>query len=82
MMGETTPLFSEGGIVSTRQFRPPAIVIFAFGPFYLEGVIKSAPVTYQLFDEDLTPLRATIDIEFAVFEFENLNRNTSFIDNK
>jgi hypothetical protein len=44
------------------------------GPFYLEGIIKSAPVTYTLFDSDLTPLRGTVDIEFAVFEYENINK--------
>lgn len=66
---EKTPKFAEGGMVSKRQFRPPATVILAIGPLYLEGVIKSAPVSYTLFDKDLTPLRGTIDIEFGVFEF-------------
>lgn len=74
LTGETTPLFAEGGIVSVNQFRPPATVILAIGPLYLEGVIKSAPVTYTLFDQDLTPIRGTVDIEFAVFEFENIER--------
>ena len=74
LTGETTPLFAEGGVISSNQFRPPATVILSIGPLYLEGVVKSAPVTYTLFDEDLTPLRATVDIEFAVFEFENIER--------
>lgn len=74
LTGETTPLFAEGGVVSSNQFRPPATVILAIGPLYLEGVVKSAPVQYTLFDQDLTPLRATIDIEFAVFEFTNIER--------
>lgn len=74
LTGETTPLFAEGGIVSSNQFRPPATVILAIGPLYLEGVIKSAPVTYTLFDQDLTPIRGTVDIEFAVFEFEEIER--------
>lgn len=74
LTGEKTPLFAEGGIVSVNQFRPPATVILAIGPLYLEGVVKSAPVTYSLFDQDLTPIRATVDIEFAVFEFENIER--------
>lgn len=68
------PLFAEGGVVSASQFRPPPIVVFALGPLYLEGVIKSAPVKYSLFDTDLTPLRGTIDIEFGVFEFDTLKR--------
>lgn len=78
LAGETTPLFAEGGVVSTSQFRPPATVILAIGPLYLEGVVKSAPVTYTLFDQDLTPIRGTVDIEFAVFEFENIERQIDF----
>lgn len=78
LTGEATPRFAEGGIVSINQFRPPATVVLAIGPLYLEGVIKSAPVSYSLFDTDLTPLRGTIDIEFAVFEFENVERKIDF----
>lgn len=74
LTGETIPLFAEGGVVSTNQFRPPATAILAIGPLYLEGVVKSAPFTYTLFDQDLTPIRGTVDIEFAVFEFENIER--------
>ena len=73
-LNEAAPLFAEGGVVNTGQFRPPTTVVLALGPLYLEGVIKSAPVNYTLFDTDLTPIRGTIDIEFAVFEFENLSR--------
>jgi len=57
-----------------NQFRPPAIAVLSLGPLYLEGVIKSAPVTYTLFDQDLTPIRATIDIVFSVYEFEELHK--------
>ena len=74
LTNETTPLFAEGGVVSAQQFRPPATVILSIGPLYLEGVVKNAPVTYTLFDQDLTPIRGTVDIEFAVFEFENIER--------
>ena len=76
--GEETPKFAEGGVISSTQFRPPATVVFALGPIYLEGIIKAAPVTYTLFDKDLTPLRATVNIEIAVFEYENLTRQISF----
>lgn len=72
--GEKTPLFAEGGVVSNAQFRPPATVVLTLGPLYLEGVIKSAPVNYTLFDQDLTPIRGTMDIEFAAFEFANVHR--------
>ena len=75
LVGETTPLFAEGGVVNVHQFRPPATAILAIGPLYLEGVVKSAPVSYTLFDQDLTPIRGTIDIEFAVFEFEEIERH-------
>ena len=71
---EATPKFAEGGVVKLRQFRPPATAVLAIGPLYLEGVVKSAPVQYTLFDQDLTPIRATIDLEFAVFEFAEVNR--------
>lgn len=76
--GESTPLFAEGGIVSSMQFRPPPVVVLALGPLYLEGVVKSAPVNYTLFDTDLTPIRGTIDIDFAVFEFESITRQTDW----
>lgn len=74
LAGENTPRFSEGGIVSPNQFRPPATAVLSIGPLYLEGIIKSAPIDYQLFDVDLCPIRATIDIEFAVNEFEEITR--------
>lgn len=76
--GEKTPLFAEGGVVTHNQFRPPATVVLAMGPLYLEGVIKSAPVKYTLFDQDLTPIRGTIDIEFGVFEFEDITRQINW----
>ncbi len=68
------PNFAEGGFMELEQFRPPATVVFAYGPFYLEGVIKRAPANYTLFDKDLTPIRATVDIEFAVYQFINTVR--------
>lgn len=74
LTGESTPLFAEGGVVSHNQFRPPAVAVLAIGPLYLEGVLKSAPVNYTLFDQDLTPIRGTVDVEFAVFEFTDVER--------
>lgn len=81
LTGETTPLFASGGVVSNNQFRPPATVVLSIGPIYLEGVVKSAPVTYTLFDKDLTPIRGTIDIEFAVFEFETIDNKIATVNN-
>ena len=69
---EETPKFAQGGVVSMNQFRPPATLVFALGPIYLEGVLKSAPVNYTLFDSDLTPIRATVDVEIGVFEYQSL----------
>lgn len=74
LKGEETPMFASGGVISSAQFRPPPTVVLSIGPIYLEGVIKSAPVEYTLFDADLTPIRGSIDIEFAVFEFETISK--------
>lgn len=74
LVGESTPKFAEGGIVSSNQFRPPATAVLCLGPLYLEGVIKSLPIKYTLFDEDLTPIRATVNVEFSVFEFAKITR--------
>lgn len=72
LKGEHTPKFAEGGVVTSTQFRPPATIVFALGPLYLSGVLKSAPVEYELFDTDLTPLRARIDIELGIYEYVSL----------
>lgn len=74
LAGENTPKFAEGGIVSMNQFRPPATAVLCIGPLYLEGIVKAAPVQYTLFDHDLCPIRAIIDLEFLVFEFEEITR--------
>ena len=74
---ENTPRFAEGGIISLNQFRPPATAVFSFGPILLQGIIKSAPVTYQLFDRDLTPIRASVSVELGVLEFEDLTSSST-----
>lgn len=73
--GEDIPLFASGGVISQNQFRPPAVTIFSYGPMYYEGVVKNVDVEYTLFDADLTPLRATVNVEFAAFEFEDTTKN-------
>lgn len=65
---EDIPLFVEGGMVSSHQFRPPATLLFSYGKFVLRGVLLSAPVEYTLFDYDLTPIRANVSVEFKVIE--------------
>lgn len=77
LVGENTPRFAEGGVVSSNQFRPPATAVLCVGPLYLEGVVKSLPVKYTLFDEDLTPIRAQVNVEFSVFEFVEVTRKIS-----
>lgn len=72
--GAETPKFAEGGVVEMNQFRPPATVVLCIGPIYLEGVIKALPIKYTLFDADLTPIRATANVEFSVFEFMDVTR--------
>ena len=78
---ENTPRFAEGGIISLNQFRPPATAVFSFGPILLQGIIKSAPVTYQLFDRDLTPIRASVSVELGVLEFEDLTSSSTMTRN-
>lgn len=73
VMDAELPRFSSGGILDSPQFRPPATAVLSLGPLYIKGVVKSAPVQYTLFDSDLTPIRATIDLEFSVFEFINVS---------
>ena len=69
-LGDTpTPKFSEGGVIDNTQFRPPQIVTLALGPIYVEGVVKDASVEYVLFDKDLTPIRANMNIVVSVFEY-------------
>ena len=74
LTGETTPLFAEGGIVSVNQLRLPATIILEIGTLYVEGVLKRAIVIYNMFEKDLRFIRGTVDVEFAVFEFENIER--------
>lgn len=71
---EAVPKFSSGGVVDNDQFRPPPTVIFTYGPMYYEGIVRSVNKEYTLFDFDLTPLRCTANVEFVVFEFQNLER--------
>lgn len=69
-----TPRFASGGVVTMTQFRPPAKAIITIGALYYSGYVKAAPVTYELFDADLTPIRGTIDLEFVVDEFQSLEK--------
>lgn len=66
------PKFASGGVVDNTQFRPPSTAILVLGPRYFEGIVKAAPVEYTLFDTDLTPIRATINVEFAAYEFAEI----------
>lgn len=66
------PRFASGGIVDDVQFRPPSTAVLVLGPRYFEGIVKAAPVEYTLFDSDLTPIRATVNVEFAVYEFADV----------
>lgn len=78
LVGEDTPRFAEGGVVSENQFRPPATAVLALGPIYLEGFLRSCPVEYTLFDRDLTPIRANVNVEFVVHEYETLERRVKW----
>lgn len=69
-----TPQFASGGIVELTQFRAPEKAVVTIGALYYSGYVKAAPVTYELFDSDLTPIRGAIDLEFAVDEFKDINK--------
>lgn len=71
--GNDRPKFASGGIVDDSQFTPPPTAVLVLGPRYFEGIVKAAPVEYLLFDADLTPIRATINVEFAAYEFADVH---------
>lgn len=71
--GNDRPKFASGGIVEDSQFTPPPTAVLVLGPRYFEGIVKAAPVEYLLFDADLTPIRATINVEFAAYEFADVH---------
>lgn len=72
------PRYIRGGAVQGESpFANPSEVIFVYGPFYLEGIVTAAPVTHQLWDRNLIPLRSEAQVTFRVKEGGALNINSA-----
>lgn len=71
-----TPRFSSGGVVPSNQFYPPPVLIFVYGNFYMEGILKSADFSYTNFKPNLIPMRAETNVVFAVLEQQEVSINT------
>jgi len=67
------PKFSSGGIVPPNQFYPPPVLIFIYGNFYLEGILRSVDFTYSAWRTNLIPARAQATISFTVLEQEEVS---------
>lgn len=66
------PRFSTGGIVPPDQFKPPPVLIFVYGEFYLECVLKDVSFTHTLFRDDLVPIRSEVSLTLGIFEQRKL----------
>lgn len=75
-----TPVFVNGNVKLSNQFTAPPEVIFVFGPFYFEGVITRATPSYQLWNRQLVPLRATMAITIRIQEGRTLTFNQRLND--
>jgi len=64
----TTPRFTKGGHIPAPKFMPPPVLIFSYGPIYLEGFLVSCPIEHLLVDKSLTPRRSKATVTFKVIE--------------
>ena len=62
------PRFSNGGHIPTPKFLPPPMLIFAYGNYYLQGVVSEVDITHTLQNKDLIPVRSEANIVFTVAE--------------
>lgn len=53
---------------SNMQFKSPPICIFAFGWFVKKGILVSMPIRYTMFDRNLQPIRAEIDVTINIIQ--------------
>lgn len=65
---EVTPTSGEAAELGKK--RPPR-VSFVWGTFYLYGVIEAVNVTYMMFGNDGTPLRARVSVKMKEWTPEN-----------
>lgn len=70
--GVKVPQFYSGGVVADRQFIPPGLVYFSFGPMRFKGIVVSCNIELMLFDKDLTPIRAKAQVTFSALEYSVL----------
>lgn len=53
---------------SGKAFTPPAIMVFAFGWFVKNCLLEDMKIRYEMFDEELNPIRATVQLTLAVIQ--------------
>jgi hypothetical protein len=63
-----SPRFSNGGFIPSPKFMPPPVVIFSYGPYYLEGYVTAVNFSHELFNKDLVPIRTKAEVTFKVLE--------------
>ena len=61
----------------SARFEAPPLLIFCFGPFYMECALTALDVSYELFDKKLVPRRAICSVTLTVYEFERIIVNSS-----
>jgi hypothetical protein len=66
--GQTAPRFIRTAALPNTQFTPPPLVIFNYGPMYLEGVISSLSVSHKEFNRALVPVMTDVTVTFKVQE--------------
>lgn len=71
------PRFVGNVATPSPKFEAPPILIFCFGPFYMECALTSLDVSYDLFDKQLIPRRATCSITLTVYEFDRIIINSA-----
>lgn len=71
------PRFVGNVATPSARFEAPPLLIFCFGPFYMECALTSLDVSYELFDKKLVPRRAICSVTLTVYEFERIIINSS-----
>lgn len=66
------PRFANGGFVPSPRFMPPPVVVFAYGNYYLEGVIGDVNVTHLTTNNRNIPIQSDVDITFKVSEQQQI----------
>jgi hypothetical protein len=72
---QSAPRFIKGSALPNTQFTPPPVVIFNYGPIYLEGVISSLSVSHKEFNRGLVPVMSDVTVTFKVQEGKIISIN-------